>query len=129
MKFTSNIEVRYAETDQMRIVYYANYLVWFEVGRMEVLKACDLSYAEMEKKGIFLPVKEAYVNYIKPARYEDKLDVEAEITEINRAKIKIIYQIKRKDELLATGFTFHLFINAQGKAVRAPMELVKKLGG
>ena len=129
MKFTSSIEVRYAETDQMRIVYYANYLVWFEVGRREVLKACDLSYAEMEKKGIFLPVKEAYVNYIKPARYEDKLDVEAEITEINRAKIKIIYQIKREDELLATGFTFHLFINEQGRAVRAPMELVKKLGG
>jgi len=129
LKFTSSIEVRYAETDQMRIVYYANYLVWFEVGRREVLKACDLSYAEMEKKGIFLPVKEAYVNYIKPARYEDKLDIEAEITEINRAKIKIIYQIKREDELLATGFTFHLFINEQGRAVRAPMELVKKLGG
>ena len=129
MQFTSQIGVRYAETDQMGIVYYANYLVWFEVGRIGLLKACGLPYSELEKKGIFMPVKEAHVNYLKPARYEDRLDVITMLSEVSRAKIKVIYEIKRGDELLATGFTIHLFTNDMCRAIRAPRELVEILSG
>ncbi len=129
MKVISQIAVRYAETDQMGVVYYANYLVWFEVGRSELLKACGLSYSEMEKMGVFLPVKEAYVKYIKSARYEDKLDVTAEMGEVSRSMVKISCEIKRGNELLTTGFTVHVFVNDRGQAIRAPKELVELLEG
>jgi acyl-CoA thioester hydrolase len=111
----------------MGVAYYANYLVWFEVGRTELLKACGFTYSEMEKNGIFLPVMEAYVNYLKPARYEDKLNIYSEVSEVSRAKIKITCQVKRGEEILATGFTVHPFINGRWQAIRAPQELVDKI--
>ena len=74
---TIDVEVRYAETDQMGVVYYANHLVWFEMGRTELIREMGLTYRDMEEKGVFLPVVSAQVNYRTPARYDDVVEIRA----------------------------------------------------
>ena len=75
---TTTLRVRYAETDQMGVVYYAHYFVWFEVARAELLRQQGWSYREMEASGVILPVIEAYCEYRRPARYDDQVEVHAE---------------------------------------------------
>ena len=77
-QFISRIRVRYAETDQMGVVYYANYLVWFEVARADLLRSLGWSYREMEAAGIALPVIEAHCQYLRPARYDEEIEVKTE---------------------------------------------------
>ncbi|HXG37184.1 MAG TPA: thioesterase family protein, partial [Bacteroidota bacterium] len=89
IKQTTQIRVRYADTDQMKFVYYAKYFEYFEQGRSDLLRAIGLPYPEIEKLGIFLPVIEAFARYRKPAKYDDLLTVETIINEMPVARVRI----------------------------------------
>jgi acyl-CoA thioester hydrolase len=121
MPVTTQVRVRYAETDQMGVVYYANYLVWFEIGRVEVLRAAGYSYNELEiKHGCILPVIDARCRYRAPAKYDDEILIEAWPSMIRSGVIKFAYRIYRKPnqegkerELLAEGETVHVVCDDQ----------------
>lgn len=115
------IRVRYAETDQMGVVYYANYLVWMEVGRTEMLRNLGLAYKSLEEAGISLPVKEAHVNYKASALYDDNVEIRSWISKLTRVSVKIDYTLYNDDNgvLLATGFTYHPFMTGD-KIIKLP---------
>ena len=120
MSVITPVRVRYAETDQMGIVYYANYLVWFEIGRVEVLRALGLSYRELETEhGCILPVVEATCRYRSPARYDDEILIETRPSLLRGSVLKFAYRILRKDAdgadpaLLAEGETVHVVCDPQ----------------
>lgn len=127
----ARVRVRYAETDKMGVVYYANYFVWFEVGRCEVLRAAGSSYRSLEEdEGVQLPVIEAGCTYKQPGRYDDELDVRAEGTVVSPTRIRFDYAVRRvaDDALLAEGFTVHAAINSVGRPCRVPEHLRTVLG-
>jgi len=113
----------------MGFVYYANYLVWFERGRIEFLRALGLSYKEMEKQNLILPVMEASCSYKAPAQFDDLILVKTKIKELGKSSISFIYEILNKEtnQLLATGETRHPFINRERKIVRIPDDIRTKL--
>mgnify|MGYP000915242247 CR=1 FL=1 len=119
----SNTVVRatYKDTDQMGVVYYANYFIWFEIGRGEFMRRCGVSYKDFEKEGIMLPVTHACCDYIKPVRYDDMIRIEVSIHELTRASIGFLHDIYSYpgDELLASGRTKHVFMGQSGKIQRA----------
>jgi acyl-CoA thioester hydrolase len=120
--------VIYGDTDQMGVVYYANYLRFFEAGRTEFTRVKGLSYRVIEEQyRVMLPVIEATVHYKQPARYEDLLTVETSLTELRRASARFRYRVLRGDELLATGHTVHACVDAEGKVARVPKELLDRL--
>ncbi len=114
------ITVRYGETDQMGVAYYANHLDWFEVARTEWLRARGRTYREIEAEGVFLPVVEAHVRYLASARYDERLRLVTWIAELSRAVVRFEYRIERvgDDALLATGFTRHCFLDRAGRPIR-----------
>ncbi len=119
----SRLRVRYAETDQMGVVYYANYLVWMEVGRVELCKACGFNYRDMEiDDGIFLAVAEATCRYRSPARFDDEVIVRTWIEEANTRIVIFHYEMRIAEEnrILATGSTRHVFVSRQMQRVRLP---------
>jgi acyl-CoA thioester hydrolase len=129
MPVTTQVRVRYAETDQMSVVYYANYLVWFELGRMEVLRAVGLSYRMLESEhGCILPVIEARCRYRSPARYDDEILIETSPAMLRGSVIKFAYRIYRKANqggeerklLLAEGETVHVVCDEQFKRKPLP---------
>jgi acyl-CoA thioester hydrolase len=120
MPVTTEARVRYAETDQMGIVYYANYLVWFELGRVEVLRSLGLTYSRLETDyGCILPVIEARCRYRAPARYDDEILIETRPAMLRGTVLKFTYRILRKaaeggePTLLAEGETVHVVCDAQ----------------
>lgn len=126
-KFVTSLRVRYEETDQMGVVYYANYLVWFEVARTEYLRNLGISYRDdIEKKGLFLMVIESKCAYKAPARYDDIVDLETSITQVKNTSLSFGYIVKRNDLTLAEGSTLHVFVNKEGKPARIP-DALKKL--
>jgi len=116
MPVTTQVRVRYAETDQMGIVYYANYLVWFEIGRVELLRSLGHAYSSLETvHGLILPVVEARCRYRSPARYDDQILIETRPALLRGAVLKFAYRIfrdanqeGRERELLAEGETVHV---------------------
>ena len=119
----TRIRVRYAETDQMGVVYYANYLIWMEVGRVELCKAMGFNYRDMEREdGIFLAVAEANCRYSHPARFDDEVLVRTWIEEANPKVVRFAYELRRgeDDRKLATGFTRHVFTNREMRPARLP---------
>jgi acyl-CoA thioester hydrolase len=114
--------VRYAETDKMGVVYYANYFVWFEVARAELLRSLGWSYREMEHEGVALPVIEAECAYHKSARYDDELDVKAEGQMLSPVRMQFTYQVVRRGDaaLAASGKTVHAAVDANGRPCRLP---------
>lgn len=124
----TEIKVRYAETDKMGIVYYANYLVWFEVGRTEYLLEEGLDYRDVEKEGFFLAVVDARCSYKAPARYGDTIVVESWPTDVKLSSFKFNYKIIRKKDslLLAEGSTTHVLIDKELKPRKIP-EKIKAL--
>lgn len=114
--------VIYGDTDRMGVAYNANYLRWFEIGRSELFRHLGLTYSEIESRGIFLPVSEAFCKFISPARYDDLIDIEAAIDPAMRAGVKFNYRILESDDerVLAKGYTKHAFLDANGKVVRPP---------
>ena len=127
----SRVRVRYAETDQMGVAYYANYLVWFEVGRSQYCNDCGFSYRDMEREtGLFLIVAEARCRYRTPARYEDDLIIRTRITEFSRRTVRFGYEIERADGAsVAVGETLHVLMNAQGRASSFPEKYLLLLSG
>ncbi len=127
----SRVRVRYAETDQMGVAYYANYLVWFEVGRSQYCNDCGFSYRDMEREtGLFMIVAEARCRYRTPARYEDDLIVRTRITEFSRRTVRFGYEIERADGAsVAVGETLHVLMNAHGRASSFPEKYLSLLSG
>ena len=114
------ITVRYAETDMMGIVYHGSYLPWFEIGRTTLLKENGLSYRDLEAAGYLLPVLEVAVKYLRPALYDDVVTVITTLADKPLLRIQLSYEVRRGDELLATGHTSHAFIDRAGRPVRPP---------
>ncbi len=114
------VAVRYAETDMMGVVYHGSYLPWFEVGRTTLLKDLGLPYRDLEAQGFFLPVLEVAVKYLRPARYDDTVTIITSLREKPLLRIELDYEVRRGDELLATGRTVHAFIDKTGRPVRPP---------
>ena len=123
----AQVTVRYAETDMMGVVYHANYLPWFEVGRTTLLKEVGVPYRQLETEGYRLPVLEISAKYLRPAVYDDLITVITRLKEKPLIRIKLEYEVMRGDELLATGQSVHAFIDLAGKPVRPPAWASEKL--
>ena len=120
--FQARGRVIYGDTDQMGVVYYANYLRYFELARSEFLRAHGRSYREMEAEGLSLPVVEATCRYVAPARYEDLLAVGIEVPAVTRVTLTFRYQVTREGEsaVLCTGSTVHACLGKGGRPARLP---------
>ena len=119
---TSVVRVRYAETDKMGVVYYANYLVWFEVGRADLLRSLGWTYRDMEHAGISLPVIEAHCVYQRPARYDDELEIRTTGRMLSPVRMEFTYEVRRIDDgvVAASGKTVHAALDKGGKPCRLP---------
>jgi acyl-CoA thioester hydrolase len=128
----TRFRVRYAETDQAGVVYHSNYLIWFEVGRVELCRDYGFNYRDMETEAdALLPVIEARVSYRAPARYDDVIVVRTRIIELRSRLIGFAYEIFRANDgtLLAEGQTRHVVMNREGRAKSLPekyAEMMKK---
>ncbi len=124
----ARLRVRYAETDRMGVVYHANYLIWFEVGRTEWLRATGWSYREMEDEHLTLPVIEAHCVYRQPARYDDELEIRTAATLVSPARIRFDYEVMRAgDTLAASGYTVHATLDSHGRPRRVPPRVLEML--
>lgn len=121
--------VRYSETDQMGYVYYGNYAMYYEIGRVETLRQLGFSYNEMEKSGVMMPVMNMSTNYLRPGKYDEQLTIKIKIADFPKAKIKFEYEIFNEDnKLINTGETTLVFVNMEtNRPCRAPEQLVKFL--
>jgi acyl-CoA thioester hydrolase len=108
----TTLRVRYAETDQMSVVYHSNYLIWFEVGRVEALRQLGLSYLEMEADGINLPVVEVTCRYKHPAHYDDEITIRTRLVQMRTSLLRFQYDVVRKSDgrLLAEGASVHMVV-------------------
>ncbi len=124
LKHISTIRVRYADTDKMQFVYNGKYLEYFEVGRTELLRSLGLPYSVVENNGYQLPVIEASVKYKSPAHYDDLLEIETTVEHLPNPKFRIHYVIRKVEttdhEIVAEGFTDHLFIKTETKRPTRP---------
>ena len=118
----TRVRVRYAETDRMGVVYYANYFVWFEVGRTDWLRQTGWTYREMERDGISLPVIEAQCEYRQPARYDDEIEIATNGTLVTPVRVRFDYALSRAgdDTAIAAGHTVHAAVDPDGRPFRLP---------
>jgi acyl-CoA thioester hydrolase len=125
---TSVVRVRYAETDKMGVVYYANYFVWFEVGRADLLRSLGWTYREMEHAGVGLPVIEAHCDYHRPARYDDEVEIRTRGRMLSPVRMEFSYDVVRREDqtLAASGRTVHAALDPAGKPCRLP-ERIRQL--
>jgi len=124
----AQVTVRYAETDMMGIVYHANYLPWFEVGRTTLLKEIGVPYRKLEEEGFRIPVVEVTAKFLRPAVYDDTLEILTTIRERPLLRIRVEYEVRRGDELLATGTSVHAFVDREGRPVRPPQWAQERIG-
>ena len=115
--------VIFGDTDQMGVVYYANYLRYFEAARAAFLRSLGLSNRDLERWGVALPVADVRCRYLRPALYEDQLDVDIRVTEVRGASMRFEYEARREGEIIATGHTLHACVGAHGRPCRLPTEL------
>jgi acyl-CoA thioester hydrolase len=122
--------VLYGDTDQMGVVYYGTYLRFFEGARNEWIRELGITYRQIEERGLMLPVYEAAIQYLRPARYDDLLEIPVLVTH-TRVKIRFEYKVRRADgdEVLALGHTVHVVVGKDQKPTRAPEWLVDALKG
>lgn len=124
------VRVRYADTDQMKFVYYGKFFEYFEQGRSDLLRSIGLPYPEIEAMGLLLPVIEAHASYKLPAKYDDLINVVTCLREPPVARVRLDYELFREGEagLLAEGYTIHSFLNAKtGRPTRAPAQFLETL--
>lgn len=121
----TELRVRYSETDQMGVVYHAEYLVWCEVGRTDFIRALGLPYAELEHRGTALAVAEASIRYLAPARYDDLIRVETRLSDVRSRAITFEYEIRNAEtgSRLATARTLLVSLDASGKPVPLPADV------
>ena len=124
---TTIVRVRYAETDQMGVVYYANYFVWFEVARAELLRNYGWTYREMEGIGVLLPVIDAHCEYLRPARYDDEMEIRTEALILSPVRMSFSYEVRAtgRDGLVATGRTLHAAVDRNGRPCRLPERIAE----
>jgi acyl-CoA thioester hydrolase len=118
----SVIRVRYAETDKMGVVYYANYFVWFEVARADLLRSLGWTYREMEHAGVTLPVIDAQCEYRRPARYDDEIEVRTKGRMLSPVRMEFTYEVLFREDhsRAASGRTIHAALDPAGKPCRLP---------
>jgi acyl-CoA thioester hydrolase len=124
----TRLRVRYAETDQMGVVYHANHFIWFEVGRVELLRQLGFSYKDMESEdGCFIAVAEARCRYTAPVRYDDEVIVRTHLKNVRESVVHFTYQLVRAEDstLLAEGETTHIVTDAKMKVVSLPEKYLK----
>jgi len=123
------VRVRYPEVDRMGVAHHTVHLVWFEIGRTELMRARGLAYAGLEDEGIFLPVIEASCVYRAPARYDELLVVRTEVTESGPVRVAFEYRIEREADriLIATGSTRHAAVDRRGRPRRLPPAVRERL--
>ena len=126
--FTLSVRPRYGEVDRMGIVYHAHYLVYFDQGRTEYLRAAGLPYAELEARGYKLVVVDAGVRYLSPAHYDDELSLEVRLDELRRASVVFGYTLRRGETRLATGHTRLGCVDEASRPTPLPSELAELLG-
>jgi acyl-CoA thioester hydrolase len=127
----TRFRVRYAETDQMGVVYYANYLIWMEVGRVEFVRSLGFEYQDLEQtEGLYLSVIEAKCRYVYPARYDQEIVVETEIVKATSRTVEFGYKIRSAEpaRLLAQGSTRHLWLNRNWRPTSLPEKYRRPLG-
>ncbi|UQZ83135.1 Acyl-CoA thioester hydrolase YbgC [Paenibacillus konkukensis] len=128
--FEFTIRVRYQETDQMGVVYHANYLNWFEIGRTELIRSLGMPYQTIEECGLLLPVIDAELKFRQPAKYDDIVTIRTRVEEYTHLRMRFASEIRRGEELLVTGGTRHIWLNRDWKPTRidkAAPELYKLL--
>ncbi len=131
---THPYRVIYGDTDTGRVVYYGNYMRFFEIGRTEFMRSfLGIPYSRLEKNGLIFPVTESYCRYKAPARYDDLLHIKTSLHDYSKYSIKFHYEISRSDDnkLIALGYTVHAAVDPNGKLIRLPpefVEAVSKLG-
>jgi acyl-CoA thioester hydrolase len=115
----------YGDTDQMGVVYYANYLRWFEKGRTEFLRQIGLPYSSVEERGLHFPVIQVSCRYHRPARFDDEITIETILTALGRATLTFSYRLHRKEDelLIATGWTKHACVDVGGQVTKMPNDL------
>ncbi len=118
----TTVRVRYAETDAMQVVYYANYFVWFEVGRCDLLRSLGQTYRDLEATGLLLPVIEAHCDYRRSARYDDELTIQTTGTLLSPARVQFEYEVRLAADAVvaAVGRTVHAAVNRDGRPIRLP---------
>lgn len=127
----TRLRVRYAETDQMGVVYYANYLVWMEVGRVELVRSLGFQYKDLEQtEGLYLSVVDANCRYIFPARYDQEIAVETRVVKANSRMVEFGYRISsvEPERLLAEGATRHIWLNREWRPTSLPQRYRAGLG-
>lgn len=131
--FQTTVRVLYGDTDAGGVVYNANFLRYFEIGRTELMREWVCSYSDIEKLGFVLPVTECWARYKAPAFYDDLLIIETTIAEISNLKCRFSYRIVREEEglerpkLLVKGYTVHAAVTREGKLTRLPEEIIQKI--
>ncbi|MBK8231615.1 MAG: acyl-CoA thioesterase [Candidatus Eisenbacteria bacterium] len=117
----TQIRVYFADTDHMGVVYHGVYLTWFEIGRTELMRGRGMAYAEVERRGLSLPVTEATMRVRLPAHYDELIEVETSVSSLRTREVQFSYQIRRGGDRLVEGTTNHLIVDKQtGRAVRLP---------
>ena len=129
MEATTQLRVRYVETDAMGIVHHASYVAWLELGRTELLRELGQGYREWERAGVHLTVGEVHMKYRAPAYFDDLVQVFTHVTEATRRRVSFTYRIERDGVLLAEASTVHLVTGANGKACVLPNEFLGLLKG
>ncbi len=127
---TSIVRVRYAETDRMGVAYYANYLVWFEVGRADLMRRLGWTYRELEESGVILPVIEAHCEFRQPSRYDDELEIRTAGRVISPVRLQFDYEVvRRADQVVAAvGRTVHAAVDTSGRPCRLPAHVREAFG-
>lgn len=125
----TQIRVRYAETDQMSYVYYGNYAMYFEVGRVESMRNIGFSYKEMEDNGVMMPVLESHYTYLKPGKYDELLTIKTSIPNMPGVRIKFEYEVfNEQNELITKGWTSLAFLKKEShQPTRPPQNLLALL--
>ena len=122
----TTVQVRYAETDQAGVVYHANYLPWFEVGRTRMLADLGISYSRFEKeRGLYLTVAETHLRYVAPSRYDDVIEIETRVGEVKRVRLRLDHHLSRQanGQTVCTGWITLACITAEGRPVALPDDL------
>jgi acyl-CoA thioester hydrolase len=129
MTHRTEIRVRYPETDQMGVAHHTSHLVWFEIGRTEMMRSLGCSYADLEREQLFLPVVEVTCRYHRPVGYDDRVVVETGVADVGPARIRFQYRLLRPDtdELIATGTTLHAALNGKRRPTRLPQAIRDRL--
>jgi acyl-CoA thioester hydrolase len=123
--FRTQIRVIYADTDKMGVVYHAKYLEYFEIGRNELLREIGFPYKYLEERGVFLPLIECHLNYLRPAQYDDLIEVHTCITQdpYKFLRFKIYCEVYQGEKLLAKGYTIHVTSNSEGRPAKPPKDV------